>query len=378
MISSLVALRKDLHQHPELSGMEKQTAKRIYDFLMANGATEIITNIGGNGLAAVITFSSEGPVIAFRCEMDALPIHEINEFAHRSEHEGVSHKCGHDGHTAILSGLIFWLKQQTFRRGKVILLFQPAEETGTGAEAVLKDTKFLQLSPDYIFALHNLPGEETNTIIRIQNIFSGTVQSMSIHLKGKIAHASEPENGINPAIAIAELIRAFDKLNVANTADAAFALLTPVYMNLGEKAYGISAGKGELHYTFRTWTEEEMQKLKKNLQNIINEVCKIHSLQFSINWFDYFPAVVNDDECNTLIAQAANTNGLKTITKPVPMKWGEDFGWFSKKYKTGLFGVGAGLTTPALHHEDYDFPDELIPTGIKMFTTIIKEILERD
>lgn len=376
MISSLVALRKDLHQHPELSGEEKQTAKRIQDFLTSNGATDIITNIGGNGFAAVITFSSEGPVIAIRCEIDALPIDEVNEFAHRSLFKGVSHKCGHDGHTAIVSGLVFWLKQQSFRLGKVILLFQPAEEIGTGAEAVLKDTRFLQLNPDYIFALHNLPGEEVNTIIQIHNVFSATVQSMSIHLNGKIAHASEPENGINPAIAIAELIQAFDKLNLPNTADAAFTLLTPVYINLGEKAYGISAGEGELHYTFRTWTEKEMQKLKANLQGIISEVCKKHLLQFSINWFDYFPAVVNDDECNTLIAQAANTHGLRTVIKPTPIKWGDDFGWFSKKYKTGFFGLGAGLTTPALHHNDYDFPDELISTGVKMFTEIIKEILE--
>ena len=375
MISSLIELRKELHRHPEISGEEKHTSKRIHDFLSENGATTIITNLGGNGIAAVFTFSSAGPTVVIRCELDALPIEEINDFSHRSGNKGVSHKCGHDGQMAIVAGLIFWLKQQSFKHGKVILLFQPAEENGTGAKAVLNDERFLQLDPDYIFALHNLPGEEMHTVIQTGNVFTATVQSMAICLKGKLAHASEPEKGINPAPAIAELINAFDQLNISDTTHTAFALLTPVYMQMGEKAYGISAGEGELHYTIRTWTVEEMQTLKGKLQNIITEVCIRHCLLFSINWFDYFPAVVIADECNTIIKKAAIANALKTVLKTTPIKWGEDFGWFSQKYKAGFFGLGAGIATPALHHSDYDFPDELIPTGIKMFTEIIKEIL---
>ena len=375
MIPSLITLRKELHQHPELSGKETQTAKRIQDFLIENGATEFMTNMGGNGLAAIFTFSSEGPVIAIRCELDALPIEEVNYFSHKSLHNGVSHKCGHDGHMAIVSGIMSWLKQQCFKNGKVILLFQPAEEIGTGAEALLKDERFLQLNPDYIFALHNLPGEEMHSIIQTGKVFTATVQSMTIYLNGKIAHASEPENGINPALALAELINAFDNLIISDTSNPSFALLTPVYIQMGEKNYGISAGYGELHYTFRTWTVEEMQTLKDNLQNIIKEVCKKYSLQFSINWFDYFPAVINADKCNAIITKAANINSLKLVHKTTPIKWGEDFGWFSQKYKCGFFGLGAGINTPALHHNDYDFPDEIIPTGIKMFTEIIKEIL---
>lgn len=377
MISSLVKLRKELHQHPELSGEEKHTAKRIHDFLIENGATDVITNIGGNGVAAVFTFSSE-PVIVIRCELDALPIEEVNDFSHSSLNKGVSHKCGHDGQMVIVAGLIFWLKEQSFQQGKVILLFQPAEETGAGAEAVLKDERFLQLNPDYVFALHNLPGEEMHTVIQTGNIFSATVQSFAIYIKGKQAHASEPEKGINPALAVAKLINAFDQLIISDTANPAFALLTPVYTQMGEKAYGISAGSGELHYTIRTWTVKEMQILKDKINIITKEVCEKHSLQFSIDWFDYFPAVINADQCNALIKKAAIANGLKTEQKKSPMKWGEDFGWFSQKYKTGFFGVGAGMNIPALHHNDYDFPDEIIPTGINMFIGIITELLRTD
>lgn len=376
MISKLVALRRELHRHPELSGEESQTAKRIKDFLIENGATHITTYIGGNGLAASFAFASHGPVVMIRCELDALPIEEANDFLHRSLNKGVSHKCGHDGHMSIVAGLIFWLNQQSFKHGAVILFFQPAEETGRGAEAVLREERFLQFNPDYIFALHNLPGEEMHTIVQTEKVFSATVQSMAIYLKGKQAHASEPENGINPALAIASLIHSFDQLINNDTANETFALLTPIYTQIGEKAYGISAGYGELHYTIRTWTEEQMQKLKEKLCMLIAGICEKHSLQFSIEWFDYFPAVVNADECNAIIKKAAIANGLKTEQKTTPLKWGDDFGWFSRKYKTGFLGLGSGVQTPALHHNDYDFPDELIPTGINMFSAIIKEILE--
>jgi amidohydrolase len=375
MISSLVKLRKELHQHPELSGEEIHTAKRVHDFLIENGDTDLITHIGGNGMAARFTFSPQGQVIVIRCELDALPIEEVNNFPHRSLNKGVSHKCGHDGHIAIVAGLIFWLKQQSFQHGKVILLFQPSEENGAGAKAVLKDERFLQLNPDYIFALHNLPGEEMHTIIQTGNVFSATVQSLAILLKGKQAHASEPESGINPAFAVAELINALNELIISDTSDPGFALLTPVYMQMGEKAYGISAGDGELHYTVRTWTQKEMQILKDKINSISRKICEKHSLQLSIDWFDFFPAVVNADDCNAIIKKVATANGLKTGQKINPFKWGEDFGWFSQKYKTGFFGLGAGINIPALHHNDYDFPDELISTGIKMFAGIINEIL---
>ena len=375
MISKLVTLRKELHQHPELSGEESQTSKRIRDFLMENGATHIITDIGGNGLAALFTFASQGPVVMIRCELDALPIEEVNHFSHRSKNKGVSHKCGHDGHMAIVAGLALWLNQQSFKHGQVILFFQPAEETGIGAEAVLKNEQFLKFNPDYVFALHNLPGNEMHTIIQTEKVFSATVQSFAVFLKGKQAHASEPENGINPALAIAALINSFDQLINSNTGDEAFSLLTPIYTRIGEKAYGISAGDGELHYTIRAWTDGKMQELKEKLHKIISQISNRYALDFSIEWFDYFPVVINADECNVFIKKAAVINGLQTEQKTTPLKWGDDFGWFSQKYKTGFFGIGAGLQTPALHHNDYDFPDELIGTGINMLSEIIKQIL---
>ncbi len=223
MLKKIEDLRKELHSHPELSGKEVQTAIRIKKFVEENNNTEIITGLGGNGLAVKYTFSDEGPVVMIRCELDALPIDEPNSFNHRSTTAGVSHKCGHDGHMAIVAGISSFINEQGFDRGSLILLFQPAEETGKGAAAILKDPKFETLQPDYVFALHNIPGEPLNSIITVQHLFSPAVQSIAIYLTGKKSHASEPENGINPALAIAEIINELSRLNVADVDKKDFA-----------------------------------------------------------------------------------------------------------------------------------------------------------
>jgi amidohydrolase len=375
MLQTLKALRHHLHQHPELSGQEVQTAARIQAFVAPHKPTEIITGLGGTGVAVVYKFSDEGPTVMIRCELDALPIEEANTFAHRSTISGAAHKCGHDGHMAIVAGLSLWLKEQPFKRGRVVLLFQPAEETGQGAHAVLKDARFQTIKPDYVFALHNLPGEPLHSIITVPHSFSATVESVAIYLTGVVSHASEPEKGINPALAMARIVQELAALNRPDVADKDFALLTPVHLTMGTPDYGISAGAGQLHYTLRTWTEDTLQTIKGQLLSITEKACAEYGLHFTTEWFDYFPASINYPPCNDIITGAAQAAGLAINERPYPFKFGEDFGWFSKEHKAALFGLGAGESSPALHHVDYDFPDELISTGIQMFTGIIERIL---
>ncbi|MEX0996309.1 MAG: amidohydrolase [Flavobacteriaceae bacterium] len=374
-IEKLTSLRKELHRYPELSGQEKETAGRVKRFIEENHNTKIIENIGGNGLAVIHEFSNSGPVIVIRCELDALPIEEVNNFEHRSLNNGISHKCGHDGHMAIVAGLVFWLKEQDFNNGKVILLFQPAEESGTGAADVLKDHRFNELNPDYIVALHNIPRQPLNSIIILEGNFSSTVLSVAIHLKGKESHSAEPEQGVNPALCIAELTQRFDSLNNNDAEKEDFRLCVPIYSEMGVKSYGISAGFGEVHYTLRTKSTEKMEMLKKKLEQILHEVCPKHKLPHTIAYFDYFPTVVNDEFCNRLITETAKACDYHIINKSVPYKFGEDFGWFSEKHKAAMFGIGAGIECPALHQANYDFPDEIIETGMNMFKGIIKSIL---
>lgn len=375
MLDKVKKLRKTLHRFPELSGEEVETARKIRDFVKEYQPTKIIEGLGGNGLAVVYDFADDGPCIMIRCELDALPILETNTFDHQSTQPGVSHKCGHDGHMAIVAGLSSWLQAKNFPRGKVVLLFQPAEETGKGGPAVLADPRFRALKPDYIFALHNIPGVPLGRIIPLKKQFSATVQSLAISLSGKTAHAAEPENGINPAAAIASLVQTFEKLMIADPLEEDFALLTPVHIHMGQKAYGVSAGQGELHYTIRTWTEERMHQLQTDMKNSIQQICHQHGLRYIIDYFDYFPAARNDEFCNEVVLIAENRIELGLFERSYAFKFGEDFGWFAREYKAAMFGLGAGEDQPALHHADYDFPDELLESGMRIFQEIIVTIL---
>ncbi|SFN10311.1 amidohydrolase [Algoriella xinjiangensis] len=372
----LVGLRKELHQYPELSGYEIETSKRIIQFLKLNNPTKIIDSIGGSGLAAIYDFGESGKTITIRCELDALPIQEINQFSHRSTTNGVSHKCGHDGHMAILSGVSSWLKNQKFQKGKVVLLFQPAEENGEGAYKVLNNQRFIELKIDYFFSLHNLPKEPMHSIVMNDAGFSAEVQSFSILLNGKESHAAEPENGINPAMAMAKIINELSATEIADTSRNDFTIMTPVHFLMGQKSYGISPALAELHYTLRTWTNAKMIELQQKIEDVVAAVSKDYDLEYKINWFEYFPATVNYPETNEYVYEAIKQNDFQLVNKSNPMKFGEDFGWYSKTYKTTMFGLGAGLDTSALHNADYDFPDEIIETGVKMFTSIISGILK--
>ena len=374
-LEKIKLLRKELHRYPELSGQETETAGRIKKSIEKCHNIKIIENIGGNGLAVITEFSNSGPTIVIRCELDALPIEEVNDFEYHSVNKGISHKCGHDGHMAIVAGLVSWLDQQDFKNGKVISLFQPAEETGEGAPNVLNDNRFSELNPDYIFALHNIPHQPIHSIITLNGNFSSTVQSVSIELKGKESHSAEPEHGVNPALCMAELIERFNGLNNNDPAKEDFRLCVPIYSSMGVKSYGISAGFGEIHYTLRTKSIEKMERLKKDVDRILSEVCPKHKLPHTAKWFEYFPAVVNDGFCNQVITEAAKAYNYDIISKNIPFRFGEDFGWFSEKYKAAMFGIGAGLQSPALHQADYDFPDEIIETGMNMFKGIIESIL---
>lgn len=370
----LELLRKKLHKNPEVSGKETQTAKMIVTFLEKYAPDEIITTIGGTGIIAIYEGKKSGKTVLFRCELDALPIEESNTFEYKSINKAVSHKCGHDGHMAILCGLAKELSKNRPTSGKVILLFQPAEEDGSGALKVFTDPKF-SFKPDYAFALHNLPGFPLNQIVVKTDTFTCAVNSMIIKLKGKTAHAGEPENGINPALAIAEITTQFNTEIQAKIDQEKFCLITPIYSKMGKKAYGVSAGKGEIHFTVRSNSNLHMQQLEKALESIVAKIAMKYQLKYKVSWTQSFQANENDASAVNYIKKAAKTVGLETIERSVPFSWGEDFGLFTQQFPGAMFGLGAGISSPALHNPDYDFPDEITASGVAVFYQISKEIL---
>ena len=371
-MNDILALRKHLHRNPELSGKEYETATTISAFLKNYPPDELLENLGdGTGIIAVYLPEKEvKETIMFRCELDALPIQEINSFNHRSITAEVSHKCGHDGHMSIMCSLAKKLHSQKMQQTKVLLLFQPAEENGEGAVAIFEDERFKHLNPDQVFALHNIPGAAMHEIIVKNHTFTCAVNSIIIKLIGKTAHAGEPHNGDNPALAISEIIQQFQQKMQSDPDKEKFTIMTPVYVNMGTQDYGISAGFGEVHYTFRRTANKEMKELETELEMIATEIARKYNLKPEISWTQRFSANENDPTAVYFVRKAANSLNFNVSEKEFPFNWGEDFGIFSEHFKGAMFGLGSGVDTPALHNPDYDFPDEIAETGAEIFYKI--------
>ncbi len=374
-LRQIIAFRHLLHQHPELSGKEIETAKRIKEYLARFNPDQIYEGLGGAGLAAVYKGNAKGPTVLLRADMDALPIDETNDFDYKSKNKGVAHKCGHDGHSAILSGVALALHQQRPARGRVVLLFQPAEETGQGARRVIDDPQFAELQPDYAFALHNLPGFAAGSVVVRDNHFAAASKGMIIRLTGKTSHAANPEHGISPAMAVADIIKGLTKLSMEKDGFQDFKLVTVIHTRLGEIAFGTTPGYAEVMATLRSFRNDDMQRLTNKAVDIAEKAADQYRLHEKIEWREEFPATVNHPECVELIRQTATGNNLKIVEPETPFRWSEDFGYFTSKYNGAMFGIGSGVKHPDLHHPDYDFPDKIIPQAIAMFEGIIRNIL---
>jgi amidohydrolase len=374
-IEEFIQHRKYLHQYPELSGKEKLTSEYIKDYIKKKCPNSTIANVASNGVLVTFQSKKKGKHILFRCELDALPILELNKFDYKSKENGVAHLCGHDGHMTIMLAVATYFQENELEKGKLSLLFQPAEENGEGAKSVLDDLVFKALcKPDFVFALHNVPGFDLHSIIIKPENFTPSVVSIKIKLIGKTSHAAEPEKGINPSLAVSEILIKAKDLQVTNQKSSSFGIITPIFIKVGSESFGISAGLGEIGFTLRTFTNFRMRDLKERLLEVVLAVSHAHKLTYKVEWLEEFSSIKNNKECVQIIQEAAQKNMFPFAIKTEPFKWGEDFGLFTEKYKGAMFAIGAGIDKPALHNPDYDFPDELIQTGRDMFVQIVKNI----
>lgn len=367
-MQKIIGHRRYIHQNPELSGKEHKTGEYISKVMKSFSPDEEIT-LAETGKAFVFKGKEDGPTVLFRAELDALPIHEEGELDYKSKTDGVAHSCGHDGHMAILLGLSKLISEKKPKKGKVIILFQPAEETGQGAKDVIADESFSKIEPDYAYSLHNIPGRPKHSIIVKEKSFAAASKGLILKLHGKTSHAAEPENGINPSIAISKIIL---KLNDILEEDVyeKLVLTTIVNIHVGEIAFGTSAGDGELRMTLRAFRDRDMKILTDKTEKLINTIATEENLKSKISYTEVFPATTNNQQCLKNIINAAEFYNLNIIERDEPFKWSEDFGYFSEKYDSGFFGLGSGESQPSLHNPDYDFPDEIIETGAKMFFKI--------
>ena len=371
----LVAFRRMLHRMPELSREEAETAREVRAFLASTDPDRIIAGLGGHGIAAIYEGREPGPTVMFRSELDGLPIEEISDIPHRSATPGKGHLCGHDGHTAILAGLARALGRQRPQRGRAILMFQPAEEDGSGAAAVVADPRFRQIAPDFAFALHNLPGLPLGKAALVEGPVNCASRGMRIVLTGKTAHASMPEFGISPVNVVSELMPALTALGKGGPLDEGFSMVTVTHARIGEPAFGVAPGRAEIWATLRTLTDAGMEDLCVSAEHLVLTAAREKGLGVEIAYDDIFQHCENAPEAVAQLRSALEAEGVPYDEGNLPMRASEDFGRFGQKAPAAMFFLGAGEDYPSLHNPDYDFPDDLIGIGARVFMRTLRNLL---
>ena len=369
-IVELTEFRHRLHRHPELSGQEEWTAAQVAQALEPLCPTRILTGLGGHGVAAIWDADKAGPTVIFRAELDALPIEELSQAAHRSMRPGQAHLCGHDGHTTILTGLARLIARHPPARGRIVLLFQPAEEDGSGAAAVLSDPRFAELRPDWAFALHNMPGLPLGHAVIAPGPANCASEGLRVIFHGRTAHASMPETGVSPAPALAALIPEALAAGTGGAVVPGFRLVSICHARMGEPAFGITPGEGELWLTLRTLLDDDMAALRDKVMGLAQDLAAQHGLTVDFAHHDRFAACTNDADATQIIIRSVEALGINHGDHGLPMRASEDFGLFGRQTQSAMFLLGAGETSPALHNPDYDFPDDLIAQGIAIFDRI--------
>ncbi len=372
-MDELIELRHILHAHPELSGHEAVTNKILNEWVRQTRPDLLIEKIGGYGLAAVYKGASPGKRILIRGDIDALRIPEPNELPYRSQNPGVSHKCGHDGHATVLCGLAQWLGEQRPDHGEVVLLFQPAEETGQGAQAILDDPLFEQIKPDVAYGMHNLPGFPKGQVMVREGCFAAASFGLRLCFEGRTAHASQPETGRNPSELLAVLIHLLEKKREQLKAVKPLTTFVITHAVLGEETFGVAPGHAELWLTLRSFDDRNLELMANEVVELCRSKAKDHLFDFSFTEHEAFAATNSDPRCVSVLEQAATNLELSLGHLTEPFRWSEDFGRFGNVCPIGFFGIGSGTEQPALHDPMFDFPDDIIETAMCVFWEVVRE-----
>lgn len=366
ILGKIVALRHRLHQHPELSGQETWTKQELIRFLRTETNLKIVDR--GKWFYVHYRPKKEGtPSIAFRADFDALAINEERNLPYHSLNPGISHRCGHDGHSAALAGLALMLEKYGADKN-VYLIFQHAEEIGGGGAACA------ELIPDknisQVYAFHNWSGFPEGAVVLKNGIVQCASKGLIVRFQGKSAHASQPEDGINPSKALAELILEIQKTEEAKDYDG-LAMATIVHVAAGSKNFGIAASTGEISITLRAYYDRDMEKMEKRIRSQADQFAVRDGLAVLYEESDVFPETVNDAGCIEKVRCAAEKAGVEAIDMEKPFRASEDFGYYLKKCPGAMIYIGNGADYPQIHTEKYDFNDKILKTAIELFWQLI-------
>lgn len=369
--------RRDLHRHPELQYDVHRTAGLVADLLRQFGCDRVVTGIGRTGVVGIVkgqrATATQG--IAIRADMDALPIEEAVNRPYRSGIPGRMHACGHDGHTAMLLGAAKYLAETRDFEGTAFFVFQPAEEGGNGAEAMLQDGLMSRFAIDEIYALHNMPDIPVGHFaIRPGPILAASDQ-FRVTIVGKGGHAARPHETVDPVLIAAHLITMLQSIVSRNVDPLQSAVVTVGALNTGE-THNVIPQSATLLGTVRAMDEANRNKCELRIREMTAAVSSMFDASASIEYSRGHPVTSNHHGQTAVIKQAAvDVSGSDSIDDPTtPLMGSEDFSFMLQVCPGAYIFLGNGESMP-LHHPEYDFNDEAIPYGIALWVRLIERRL---
>jgi hippurate hydrolase len=369
--------RQDFHRNPELQYDVQRTAGRVAELLKGFGVDEVVTGIGRTGVVGVIKGRNGGAgrVIGLRADMDALPITERTGKAYASTVNGKMHACGHDGHTAMLLGAAKYLAETRNFAGTAIVIFQPAEEGGAGARAMLQDGLVDRFKIEEFYGLHNLPGLPAGQFgIREGGIMAAT-DEFNITIEGKGGHAALPHNTIDPVIVAAQLILALQTIVSRNVDPMREAVLSVTMLEAGQ-AFNVIPRSVKLTGTIRTLDETVRKFMEERLRAVTNGIVSTFGATATINYRNGYPVTVNAPGPTEFAADIARSvSGAERVDADADgTMGGEDFAYMLQARPGAYIFLGNGPSTE-LHTDTYDFNDDIIPVGVSYWARLVEKAL---
>ncbi len=376
-VESLTAFRRDLHQNPELLYDVTRTAATVAEALRAAGVDEVVEGIGRTGVVGVIRgqTNTSGRMVGLRADMDALPIAEATGKPWASKVDGKMHACGHDGHTTMLLGAARQLVESRAFDGTVIAIFQPAEEGGAGAKAMIDDGLFTRWPCDEVYGMHNRPNLPVGQFTIAPGPIMGSVDEVRITIEGRGGHAARPDETIDTFPIAATLIQAIQTITSRTIDPMDNAVVSLCTIHAGN-AFNVIPQKIEITGTVRTLREEVRAHVEAQLNALVPQIAAGFGAIGTLDYIRMYPVTVNHEHETELAAAAAQeVAGIENVSLDMPpVLGGEDFSFMLNEVPGAMINVGNGPSA-GLHHPEYDFNDDVIAWGCSYWTTLVRQRL---
>ena len=369
--------RRDLHAHPELRYDVHRTAASVADRLKSFGCDEVVPGIGRTGVVGVIRGRKPGKkVVGLRADMDALPIEEETGLPYQSTVPGKMHACGHDGHTAMLLGAAKYLAETRNFAGTAVVIFQPAEEGGAGAAAMIKDGLISRFGIDEVYGMHNYPGLAVGEFAIRPGPMMAAADHIEIALEGKGGHAARPHLAIDTILVGAQIINQLQSI-VARNVDPLESAVVSICMFQAGHTDNVIPQHAKLRGTARSLTPQVRELLHQRIAEVIDGTARLYGASAKITYTNGYPVVVNHERQTAFAADVAReiAGSDKVDTDVAPVMGAEDFAFMLQERPGAFIFVGNG-DSAGLHHPAYDFNDETIPVGTSYWVRLAETALK--